>query len=200
MLMTRKPLILASGSPRRRAFLNELGLTFTVRTAEIDESVNHLESPEALVERLACEKAITVMKRFPASWVVAADTVVCLGETIFGKPADEAEAEKMMANLSGKTHTVWTGVCLGCHQEKTRESVIVQTGVRFIDLSPEMIRSYVATGEPLDKAGGYGIQGKGAWLVAEISGSYTNVVGLPLSQTVSLLLKYDIINPSLSSL
>ncbi len=193
---SQKPIILASGSPRRQDYFRDLGLDFTVHTSNIDESADPSELPDDFVNRIAYDKAHAVMCRFPRHWVVAADTIVRLDDMILGKPSNSQMAKKMLRSLSARVHTVQTGVCLCCCQENVKESFSVQTTVRFAELSDELIASYVATGEPLDKAGGYGIQGLGACLVTDISGSYTNVVGLPLTQTISLLLKNNVINPA----
>jgi len=188
-----KPLILASGSPRRQSYLRELGLEFTVISADIDESAHPSEAADDFVIRMAYAKADAVMSRFTDHWVLAADTIVSLDNEILGKPATVPEAKDMLEHLSSRTHTVWSGVCLGMREENIRKVISVQTQVVFAELSEEIIKSYVATGEPFDKAGGYGIQGQGAFLVTEITGSYSNVVGLPLSQTLKLLINHNII-------
>lgn len=196
LFSSNKPLLLASASPRRQEYFRELGLDFTVSTPNINEAVRSSEHPDDFVKRLAFEKADAVMKNFADSWVVAADTVVCLDEQIMGKPNDAREAHEMLRRLSDRTHTVRTGVCAGCRKEDVLEVFSVQTVVRFAKLSEEIIKSYVATGEPFDKAGSYGIQGTGAFLVTDIAGSYSNVVGLPLTQTLSLLMANDVILPA----
>lgn len=192
----KKPLILASGSPRRQNYLRELGLAFTVCLADIDELARPAELPDDFVGRMACEKAGVIMSRFTDHWVVAADTIVSLDNEILGKPDTVPRAKKMLERLASRTHTVWTGVCLGSRQENIVEVISVQTRVTFAELSDEIIANYVATGESFDKAGGYGIQGLGAFLVTDVSGSYSNVVGLPLSQTLSLLIKHNVVVPA----
>ena len=188
---TQERLILASGSPRRRDFLAELGLSFEVRVTDIDEIPRPGEQPAAFVARLAQEKAQAI--DLPDAWVLAADTVVAVDGEILGKPGDENEACAMLMRLSDRWHEVWTGFSL--FRQATGElcTKIVCTKVRFLTLTPELCRAYVRTGEPLDKAGAYGIQGKGCFLVREISGSYTNVVGLPMSEVLEALLHHKVI-------
>jgi len=188
---TQERLILASGSPRRRDFLAELGLVFEVRVTDIDETPQPGEQPVDFVARLAQEKAQAV--DIPEAWLLAADTAVVVDGEILGKPGDEAEACAMLMRLSGRWHEVWTGFSL-CRQA-TGElcTKTVCTKVRFLELTPELCRAYVRTGEPLDKAGAYGIQGKGCFLVPEISGSYTNVVGLPMAEVLEALLHHKVI-------
>jgi septum formation protein len=176
--------VLASASPRRRELLGQLGLRFTVAAADIDETPHPAEAPEAYVLRLAREKARAVAGRFPGAWVLAADTTVVLGPELLGKPRDEAEARAMLARLSGRTHEVHTGVALAGRAE---EALVVRTRVTFRTLSAGEIAWYAGTGEPLDKAGAYAVQGKGGFLVAAVEGSPTNVIGLPLGETLALL-------------
>lgn len=188
---TQERLILASGSPRRRDFLAELGLAFEVVAADIDETPLPGENPVDFVARLAKEKALAV--DLPDAWVLAADTAVVVDGEILGKPGDEAEACAMLMRLSGRWHEVWTGFSL-CRQATGEQCTkTVCTRVRFLLLTPELCRAYVRTGEPLDKAGAYGIQGKGCFLVPEISGSYTNVVGLPMTEVLETLLHHKVI-------
>jgi len=188
---TQERLILASGSPRRRDFLAELGIAFEVRVTDIDETPQPGEQPVDFVARLAQEKAQAV--DYPEAWVLAADTAVVVDGEILGKPSDAAEACAMLMRLSGRWHEVWTGFSL-CRQA-TGElcTKTVCTKVHFLPLTPELCRAYVCTGEPLDKAGAYGIQGKGCFLVPEISGSYTNVVGLPMAEVLEALLHHKVI-------
>jgi len=182
-----EPIILASGSPRRKQYLDDLGIDFTVFPVAIDETPVNGEEADLFVERMAREKAAAVSSQFPGSWVIAGDTVVCLGRKILGKPVDNAEALAMLMSLSGKRHTVRTGICL-CHGEKKLFSHrLVETKVVFGAFDESTARGYVATGECLDKAGAYGIQSKGAFLVKAIEGSYSNVVGLPLHELLEML-------------
>ena len=194
MFNTLQSLVLASGSPRRRRMLAELGLDFTLAVADIAEVAQPGESPAGMAQRLAGEKAAVVALRHPASWVLAADTVVARAGRILGKPADPEDAAAMLAALSGQWHTVWTGFALRRGRDVLAE--VVATEVRFAELTAPLIRAYVATGEPLDKAGAYGIQGRGGLLVKEIRGSYSNVVGLPLAEVIAALTARAIISPA----
>ncbi|WP_342381060.1 Maf family protein [Myxococcus stipitatus] len=177
-------LVLASGSPRRRDFLSQLGLTFTVSAADIDETPHPGEEARAYVLRLAREKARVVAARSPGAWVLAADTTVAVGTELLGKPQSPDEAREMLGRLSGRTHDVFTGVALAGRHE---EALAVHTRVTFRALSTAEIDWYVSTGEPVDRAGAYAIQGKGGFLVASVDGSPTNVVGLPLGETLALM-------------
>ena len=188
---TQAQLILASGSPRRRDFLAELGIAFEVRVTDIDETPQTGEPPIDFVARLAQEKAQAVDQ--PDAWVLAADTAVVVDGEILGKPGDEAEACAILMRLSGRWHEVWTGFSLCRQATGELYTKTVCTRVRFLELTPELCRAYVRTGEPLDKAGAYGIQGKGCFLVPEISGSYTNVVGLPMTEVLETLLHHKVI-------
>ena len=190
---TQKPLILASGSPRRQRYLEDLGLVFTVRTADVAEIQLPGEDPVDFVMRMAAEKAMAVMSVHPDSWVVAADTVVSLQADVLGKPKDKDDALLILMRLSGRDHCVQTGFCIGCLEENIRIVDFVVTRVTFADFSEDIARAYVATGEPLDKAGAYGIQGRGAFLVKALSGSYSNVVGLPLHEVLHYLRGYGVI-------
>jgi septum formation protein len=182
--MGQTRLILASGSPRRRELLGNLGLSFEVKAADVDESTRPGESARLYVGRLAREKAAAVAAQVPGALVLAADTTVVLGEEIFGKPERAAEAARMLRALSGKPHQVLTAVSLA---GTAAGSCVVTTTVHFQPLGEQEIAWYVASGEPMDKAGAYAIQGKGGAFVRAIEGSYSNVVGLPLSETVALL-------------
>jgi len=178
-------LTLASQSPRRRELLAGLGIALEVRPAETDESVLPGEPPRAYVARVAREKARAV----PGEVVLAADTAVVLGEVILGKPCDGADAARMLRALSGTAHEVLTGVCVrrnGPGAPEEREA-LVSTAVRFRALSEREIAWYVSTGEPLDKAGAYALQGAGGVLVEAVTGSVSGVVGLPLVESVALL-------------
>lgn len=191
---TAARLILASGSPRRQEFLRGLGLEFEVRPADVDEGPLPGEEPSRFVARLALDKARAVAAREPEAHILAADTIVVLGSELLGKPQDEAEAVAMLRRLAGRTHEVWTGFAL-CRGAEPLHQQAVRTEVTFTALSDELCRAYVATGEPLDKAGAYGIQGRGGFLVERICGSYSNVVGLPLAEVVSALLAFGVVAP-----
>jgi septum formation protein len=173
--------ILASQSPRRSELLRQIGLSFTIDPADVDETVLSGESPETYAVRVALEKARVASKKAGKGIVIAADTIVELNGTILGKPADAHDAERMLGMLSGNMHRVITGLVL---RDVVTGKTITRTAVTkvwFKGLSPGEIRSYAATGEPLDKAGAYAIQEKGALLVEKVEGCYFNVVGLPLS-------------------
>lgn len=179
----RPELVLASGSPRRREILTQLGLSFRVQTSQTDETVSNL-SPAAAVEQLALRKAKAVATGCDSALVIGADTVVALDGEILGKPEDEGHAARMLNRLQGRTHQVYTGIALVqvSSGKVIRELVDHnQTRVTMRVLSPQKIEWYVGTGEPLDKAGAYGIQGLGALLVEKIEGCYFNVVGLSVS-------------------
>lgn len=193
---THKPLILASGSPRRRRYFQDLGLDFKVLTADIAETQHFDESPDAFVLRMAAEKAMAVMTLSPESWVVAADTVVVLDGAVLGKPRDRDDALAMLMRLSGREHCVRTGFCIGCLAENICIVDSSLTRVTFAGYSEDVARAYVATGEPLDKAGAYGIQGRGAFLALSVSGSYANVVGLPLQEVVARLCACGVLSPA----
>ncbi|PCI48383.1 MAG: septum formation protein Maf [Oceanospirillales bacterium] len=183
-------LILASGSPRRRELLAQIGVRFEVDVADIDEAPEASEVAQAYVERLALEKARVVAARHTDAVVLGADTSVIIDGEILGKPLDEADAATMLARLAGRTHQVLTAVALVNGERALVRSVITQ--VHFRSLSEEEIQCYVATGEPSDKAGSYGIQGFGAVLVDAIEGSYSNVVGLPLTETAAMLKEFNV--------
>lgn len=168
-------------------------MEYRVHPAEIDEVLRPDEKPNGFVRRMAVEKARPVMDLFPESWIVTADTVVSLAGSVLGKPKDRIDAVSMLLKLSGKEHWVQTGVCLACRQEGVVAVQSVSTRVVFSSFSDKVAQAYVATGEPLDKAGAYGIQGKGAFLVKEIMGSYSNVVGLPLCELLAMLEEYGVI-------
>ena len=169
-------LVLASASPRRRELLASLGLEFAVRPVDLDETYRPGEAAPDYVLRLAREKALA--RAGPGELVLAADTVVVLDGELLGKPSDPEEARRMLARLAGRRHTVYTGVALVDGGREATE--VVASEVEIAPLSAEEIDWYVATGEPLDKAGSYAIQDLGALFVESVEGNYTNVVGLPL--------------------
>ena len=179
-------LILASSSPRRVAFLKELGLRFRRVAPNIDETRAPDESPRHYVRRVALEKARAVSRKHPQSWVLAADTTVVVDKDVLGKPNGERQARAMLRRLSGRAHRVYSGIAL-VHEETNRSRTAVSSTRVFIrELSDTDIQWYVGTGEPLDKAGSYGAQGKGALLIERIEGSFSNVVGLPLEKLYEL--------------
>ncbi len=172
---------LASGSPRRRDLLAQLGYRLRIQAADIDETPLPNEDALAYAERMAREKAATL--QYPEALIVAADTVVHRDGVIFHKPESVADAHRILGELSGQVHQVSTGTCVRLGERVLAR--VTTTQVRFRTLSREEIRGYVATGEPMDKAGAYGIQGIGGFMVQSIQGSYSNVVGLPLSQILA---------------
>jgi septum formation protein len=183
---------LASASPRRRELLEGLGLRFTVHPPEIDEARAPGELPEAYVRRLALEKSARVSKQLAGKLVLGADTAVVLGEEILGKPRDQGDAVGILSRLAGRTHTVLTGIAVSGLSQK---AAVVTTKVEIRDLSSEEIEWYVSTNEPMDKAGAYAIQGIGSFLVKSIEGSFSNVVGLPLVETLEMLRESGMVFP-----
>lgn len=184
-------IILASGSPRRKELLTLAGVNFRVIPSGADENIDKDLSPAQTVEKLAALKASDVFSHYPNCAIIGSDTIVAADGGILGKPADENDAFNMLSSLSGKTHSVFTGVCI-----KTPEKTVIfseETRVTFYPLTPDEIREYIATGEPMDKAGAYGIQGRGCTLVEKIDGDYFNVVGLPIAKTVRKLKELNII-------
>jgi len=195
-MVQRYDILLASGSPRRRELLTQAGFRFTVKTADVDETTEEKE-PAKVVEALSRRKAEAVYQLISSQdgkdtvrdgndMVVAADTIVSQDGEILGKPKDEADACRMLRELSGRTHVVYTGVTL-ITPDGVRRTFSTATKVTFYPLSEEEIREYVASGEPMDKAGAYGIQGLGARLVERIEGDYNNVVGFPLAHFIRVL-------------
>jgi septum formation protein len=180
-------LILASSSPRRKELLENLRITFTISSSEVDESFETGLPPEEVVMQLAERKAQAVFNENPSSFVIGADTIVVAGNEILGKPADEADAVRTLKTLSGKQHDVYTGVSIMSPKGMSR--FYERTEVLFWELTDSEIWAYVKTGEPLDKAGAYGIQDLGSMLVKKISGDYFAVVGLPVARTIRELKK-----------
>ena len=195
MYNNSESIVLASGSPRRKEFLESLGLRFEISVASIKEFAERGELAEDFVLRMAKEKAAIVAKRFPDSWVISGDTVVCLGKDILGKPISKENAVEILMQLAGQTHFVRSGFCLWHERKNIARAQSAVTSVKFTNFSEQAARAYVATGEPKDKAGGYGIQGVGGVLVESIEGSYSNVVGLPMAELVSVLEEEGVISP-----
>ncbi len=183
--MADPALVLASGSPRRREMLSGLGLDFRVDPADVDESAADGESPIAYVRRIASSKATTVAARHPSAVVLAADTTIDLDGEILAKPVDADEAVTMLSALSGRSHLAHTAVALA--HGGLLEVFDVSTTVQMRPIGESEIAWYVGTGEPLDKAGAYAIQGRAAAFVSAVAGSVSNIVGLPLAETVSAL-------------
>ncbi|WP_286220336.1 Maf family protein [Marinobacter apostichopi] len=178
-------IILASASPRRSELLRQIGVTFSVQPADVDETPLVTETAERYVKRLACDKAMAVAASSPGAMVLGSDTSVVLDGVILGKPADEEEAVATLMRLSDASHQVMTAVALA--QGEQCECRVVVTDVQFRKLSRAEVAAYVASGEPMDKAGSYGIQGLGGIFVSDLRGSYSAVVGLPLQETAALL-------------
>ncbi len=193
MLRTMKELVLASESPRRKRFLHELGLSFIVCPAEIDELPAAGEGADEYVLRMARQKAEQAGLKYPSAWILSADTIVTIDNELLGKPSSPEEAVAMLMRLSGRTHEVQTGYCLMSRIEETCILDSRKTAVRFAPFAEDLARAYVLTGEPMDKAGSYGIQGRGGLLVEAVNGSYSNVVGLPMAEIILLLQKKGVI-------
>jgi septum formation protein len=175
-------LILASSSPRRKELLENMQLSFEVASSDVDESFSEHLPPAEVVMQLAERKAKEVANHYPADYVLGADTIVVLEGQVLGKPSDKEEANAMLRQLSGQTHEVYTGVAIVSNKESI--CFYEKTTVTFWELTENEINMYVSSGEPLDKAGAYGIQQLGSFLVKEIQGDYYNVVGLPIARTV----------------
>jgi septum formation protein len=194
------PIVLASASPRRQELLRDAGIEFVVKPANIPETRQEGEAPQAFAERMAREKARAVWAGTKDEYVLGADTVVTvggtgvspvLGELVLGKPGNQDDADRMLRLLSGRKHRVITGVCLkGSAFEDVRSET---TAVHFSVLSEADIRSYIATGEPMDKAGAYAIQGLASRWISKIEGDYSNVVGLPVTLVLKMLREHRVI-------
>jgi septum formation protein len=198
-------IVLASASPRRQELLRSAGISFIVQPADIDETPRPDEAPRDYAERLAREKALTVWRLRPQNLVLGADTIVVIDEMILGKPVDTGDAARMLRLLSGRVHRVITGVCVigptssgelpvagkgqvpNCFEQAASENTLVTMN----ELSDAEIRDYVATGEPMDKAGAYAIQGMASRWIPRIEGDYSNVVGLPVALVYSMLHERD---------
>ena len=195
-------LVLASASPRRQELLRNAGIAFSVQPSDISEVPLAGESPRACAERLAREKALAVWRRRPSDLVLGADTIVVVDEAILGKPRDASDAARMLRLLSGRRHEVITGVCLAGRRKEleTGNSELntefedvrsLTTLVSMAALSDEDIRNYIVTGEPMDKAGAYAIQGIASRWISRIEGDYFNVVGLPVALVYKMLSEHD---------
>ncbi len=179
--MSRKPrLILASKSPRRSDLLTKMGFSFTVHAPDVDENISG--APYDMVRLLAERKASAVSDLYDEGYIVAADTLVALSNQALGKPEDEADAYRMLSSLSGKNHQVYTGVCLMNAKTKAFVSKTVRSDVYFKTLTPDEIKAYIETKEPMDKAGAYAIQGGAARFIEKYEGSYDNIVGFPTEE------------------
>ena len=183
--MSECRVVLASSSPRRRELLTLIGIPHEVRPANIDETMRPREVPRRHAERLAREKASAIATRDPDRITIGADTVVVINRKVLGKPVDTADAARMLRMLSGREHTVITAVAVS--RGKKLRSAVEEVRVKFRRISGDEIDAYIATGEPMDKAGAYGIQGYGATIVERIEGDYFAVMGLPLVRLVGLM-------------
>ena len=183
--MSECRVVLASGSPRRRQLLNLIGIAHEVRPPNIDETMRPRETPRRHAERLAREKASAIAKRDPDLITIGADTIVVINRKVLGKPRDKEDAARMLALLSGREHVVTTAVAVS--RGRKLRSAVEEVRVRFRRLRDDEIEAYIATGEPMDKAGAYGIQGYGATIVERIEGDYFAVMGLPIVRLVGLL-------------
>lgn len=188
-----KKIILASSSPRRREILENLGIDFEIVVSDADESKidKNAAEPPLYVQELALLKAVSVAEKLKNkdALIISADTIVCIDGQILGKPKDDADAETMLSKLSGKCHSVFSGICV--MDAKTLKSVCAkeETKVFFKELTPEKIRDYVKTGEPSDKAGAYAVQGLGALFTEKVDGDFFNVIGLPVKKLSEILEK-----------
>jgi septum formation protein len=186
--------ILASASPRRRELLRSVGLKFKTIPAHVDEDYIEGESPQQHVRRLAQEKAQLIARKYPRAWVLGADTIVVIDGLILGKPKNKTQAREMLKKLSGREHKVFTGFTITQVASKLSHSAVVQSTVKFKKISAAELDWYIACDEPYDKAGGYAVQGKGAYFIKSIRGSYTNVIGLPLCEVLETLKKLEAIS------
>lgn len=182
-------IVLASASPRRQELLRSAGIPFTVQPADINETPLAGESPRDCAERLAREKALAVFQSWPLDYVLGADTIVVVDDVILGKPRDADDAVRMLRSLSGRSHEVITGVCVVSPVARKAEALTASetTLVTMCELSEREVRDYVATGEPMDKAGAYAIQGIASRWIPRIEGDYSNVVGLPVALVYRML-------------
>jgi septum formation protein len=186
-------IVLASASPRRRELLQQIGVVFRVVVADIAENPFPGEIPGDFVLRMAREKALEVLRNEPGQLpVLGADTAVILENRILGKPANRKEASEMLNRLSGKTHEVFSAVAVAVSESEVHEALNISR-VTFSELEPDWIESYIDTGDPMDKAGAYGVQGKAAEKISRIEGSYYGVMGLPLYETAQLLKRVQVL-------
>ena len=196
-LINTKKIILASKSPRRQELLKKIGINIEIHPSNIDEKRISIKNPVEYVKELARLKAENIGSLYPGSWIIGADTIVVIHDQIIGKPRSKADSISILKKLNNHEHFVYTAFCI-CKQDSnsyTIKSVIksVKTKVYFKNLTDSEIEWYANTKEPFDKAGGYGIQGIGSFIVKKISGSYTNVVGLPVCEVVEALINLNLI-------
>jgi septum formation protein len=188
-----RPFVLASTSPRRRQLLEEAGLSFSIEVPDVEELGVPGEHPEQLAPRLATEKALAVAERVPPRAVIlAADTLVVLGNDVLGKPRDRDEAQAMLLRLSGRVHRVLTGYAVLRPDDDVLETGLEESRVQIRGVSPEEAARYAAGGEPMDKAGGYAAQGEGGRFIASIDGLRSNVIGLPVEVVLPVLARFGV--------
>jgi septum formation protein len=181
------PFILASASPRRRELLRSVDLKFKTIPAHVNENYLAGETPRQHVKRLARNKALAIAHQYPDAWVLGADTIVVIDDLILGKPKNKTQARQMLERLSGRKHEVFTGFSLSRTASRVTKTKVIRSAVQFKPLSKEEMEWYISCDEPYDKAGGYAVQGKGAYFIKAIRGSYTNVIGLPLCEVLDEL-------------
>lgn len=191
----QRNLILASKSPRRKELLEQAGLNFNVMPSSFDEDSVVIKEPAGYAMHLAENKAADIARQYPERVVIGADTIVIIDGMVLNKPKDTAHAREMLLQLAGNTHQVITGFSIVCEAEKRKYASFCQTDVVFKALSRDEVEWYIHTDEPYDKAGGYAIQGLGSFMIEKVSGSYTNVVGLPVCEVMDYLYKAQIIAP-----
>jgi len=183
------PLVLASISPRRRAILKQIGIPFESAGSMIEETLYEGMQPADIACQMAVRKVESVQNIYNNRWILGADTIVVSNKKIFGKPKDSIECQEILHSLKGKTHKVITGFCIHDPGRKKVHLEAVMTKVKIKELSEIEIEAYIKTGEPFGKAGAYAIQGIGSFMIEQINGSYTNVVGLPVCEVISALIK-----------
>lgn len=192
-IVPKKRIVLASASPRRKELLEGAGLSFEIIVSNCDEAVLPNETAEEMVKRLSFDKASDVFKRNKDAVVIGADTTVVLDGEILGKPSDTNDAFRMYKSLQGRSHTVWGGFTIIGHDREKSITKTSSSEVTIVPVSDSLIRRYIETGEPMDKAGSYAIQGIGSQFIANVKGSYSNVVGLDLSYVMQELRSHGVI-------
>ncbi len=193
-IVLSSPFILASASPRRKELLRSVGLKLKIIPAHVDETHINGESPQTHVRRLSCDKATVIADQHPKALVLGADTIVVIDGLILGKPKSKSQARAMLERLSNRQHIVFTGFTIVSAGSGISKTKVVRSAVRFKKISPEEMDWYVNCDEPYDKAGGYAVQGKGAYFIKAIRGSYTNVIGLPLCEVLEELKRIDAVD------
>lgn len=187
-------LILASASPRRKTILRSVGLNFRIIPAHVNEDSLMGEMPRQHVKRLSKSKAMLIARKHPDAWVLGADTIVVIDGVILGKPFNKKQARTMLKKLSGREHKVFTGFTLAHTGSGICHTQVIQSAVFFKTISPQEMNWYISCDEPYDKAGGYALQGKGAYFIKAIRGSYTNIIGLPLCEVLETLKTFNVIH------